>query len=182
MSKSIGRIMISVSNEALIDMQMLARVMNRYLWSMSEMHFKINSRSNEIELTDDGWCDEPTVFPMRLTSLEIFDPTEPDEIKTLSPEEILDFDFEDVVDYTSVEAKLDQICNEISAAISEGYVVISCDAKHTNSKYSYQGILKIYSDGSGTQEYSLHNHIDPMNSIHKSFRHQPNVMTLSSSI
>ncbi len=174
MSKSVGRITLSFSNDAVIEKQKFANVMNRYVWAMSKMHFKINSNSNEIQLTDDGGCDEPTVFPPRLISLEIFDPNESNEIRIISPEKATDWDLDNIEDCTSEEAELEEICTEISSAISKGYVVIGCDATHTNSMYSYQGTLKIFADGSGIQEYSLHHHIDPTKSIRKSFEHLPN--------
>jgi hypothetical protein len=173
MSKSIGQFNIITSEEALVDKALLAKALNCFSWATTDMFFTFCNQNNVLKLTDDGWCDEPTVFPERIISLEIYDPKEINQIKEIPPEEATPIDLENIEDHTYASAGLEDICKKISPAIKSGYILLSCTANHTSSMYVYQQTLKIYKDGSGSQDYTFINFNDPERTTHKFFEYKP---------
>ena len=173
MSKSIGKFTIAFSEKAVVDKFLLAAALNCFKWSDSITLLKFNGDTRELNLVDGGWCDEPSVFPERINSLEIYNPKTPEETFSVSPDVATVDDLENVEDYESEVATLEDICLKVSPAIKSGHMTLSCTADGTNSLYSYHQTLKIYHDGSGHQDYVFTDHQDGSKSVSKSFECRP---------
>lgn len=173
MSKSIGKFTITLSEKAEIDKQALISALNNFKWSNSITLFEVNGDGSQIKLVDEGWCDEPSIFPERIKSLEIYNPKNPDETYSISPDVATADDLANIEDFQSEVASLEDICIKVSPAIKSGHITLSCTADGTNSLYSYHQTLKIYHDGSGHQDYVFTDHQDGSKSVSKSFECRP---------
>lgn len=173
MSKSIGRFSVITSDDARVDKESIAKALNCFAWAMTDMYFTYCKQNNALKLTDDGWCDEPTIFPERINSLEIYDPTALDEIRSITPEEATPNDLENIEDRDYKESTLEDICKTISPSIKSGYIILSCTSNHTKSMYTEELTLKINADGSGSQNYSFIHFTELGRSTHKFFEYKP---------
>ena len=174
MSKSIGKFTITFSEDAVIDKPVLVTALNCFKWSDSITLLEVGGSSSELNLLDGGWCDEPSIFPEKICSLEIYNPKTPGFTFEVSPDVATANDLANVDDYESEVATLKDICIKVSPAIKSGHMTLSCTASGSNSLYSYRQSLKIYHDGSGLQDYFFNDHQDKSRSSHKSFKYIPN--------
>jgi len=151
MADTYGGLIFSKSQDCVYDAQALKRKLNGYKWSSGFQHWEYTKEWDNF-YSKERVSQYPTVYPDVILSVHVMDDDGNEQQKSYKDLTEDELELIDQFECDLEEADLDNLCLDISEALSAGWIEIGLTANHANHYAHFQS-LHILSNGQGKRQY-----------------------------